>query len=182
MLWKLSGLSQARHQVSAPHLVGAQLFPDVLVAAVVDPSGTASREVGLRHARSPIGSGRPRGYITRIPDPVDASQAEHRAGAPPLHERLASFVPIAFKAVDELQLRGDLRRQLPCRLEGATMRGELHFGYLALEFRIHAGGQREVVGGGEDAAPGGGSGPHVLLERGLAVGEAGMGVAVDDGR
>ena len=95
------------------------------------------------------------------------------------HQRLAALVPIAFKAIDKLELRRDLRGKLASILKSQTMCRQVALDNLHLAVGIHAGGSGEVVGRDHDAAAGGRGSADVFLKRGMSVRKQGGGVAID---
>ena len=110
---------------------------------------------------------------------MHATQAYDGALGPALNQRLATLVPIAFKAIDKLELGCDLRGKLASVLKSQAVHRQVALDDLHLAVSIHAGRQGEVVGRDHDAASGSGGGADVVLKRGMAVRKRSMGVAID---
>ena len=96
-----------------------------------------------------------------------------------LNQRLATFVPVAFKAIDKLKLRRDLRGKPAGVLKRQAMRRQVALDNLHFAVGVHAGGQGEVVSRDHNAAAGGGSSADVVLKRGMAIRKRGVGVTID---
>ena len=71
---------------------------------------------------------------------MHAAQAHYGTRGPALNQRLATFVPVAFKAIDKLELRRDLRGKLAGILKSQTMCRQVALDNLHLAVGIHAGG------------------------------------------
>jgi hypothetical protein len=110
---------------------------------------------------------------------MHATQAYDGALGPALNQRLATLVPIAFKAIDKLELGCDLRGKLAGVLKGQTMYRQVAFDNLHLAVGIHAGGQGEVVGRDHDPTASGRGSANVFLKGGMAVRKRGMSMAID---
>ena len=149
------------------------------VGIVVDP---AAKGIGCIGARDVFRSRRTRGAghdIAWVANPMHAAQAHYGTRGPALNQRLATFVPVAFKAIDELELRRDLRGELAGVLKCQAMRRQIALDNLHFAVGVHAGGQGEMVGRDHNAAAGRSSGANVVLKRGMAVRKRSMGVAID---
>ena len=83
---------------------------------------------------------------------MHTAQAHYGTRGPAPNQRLAALVPVAFKAIDKLELRRDLRGELAGVLKGQTMCRQVALDNLHLAVGVHAGGQGEVVGRDHDAA------------------------------
>ena len=165
--------------VALPYAAHAQVFPDVQVGVVVDP--TAER-IGRIGASDVLRSRRARGTghdIAGVANPMHATQAHHGAFGPALNQRLAALVPIAFKTVDKGELRRDLCGELASVFKCQAMCRQITLDNLYLAVGVHAGRQGEVVGRDHDLTSGGGSGTDVFLKRGMPVRKRGMGMAID---
>lgn len=167
-------------RVATPDLIGAQVSPNVQVAAVVDPAVARGGRICAGNGSRP-GLAGGKANVAHFSNPVDAAQAHDGAGAPAAYVFLAAGIPVAFKTVDNLKVGGDSSCEVARGFKGGAVRRQVCKRYLDLAGGIHAGGQGEVVGGNHDSTARGGSGADVLLKRGLAVREARVGVAVDDG-
>ena len=77
---------------------------------------------------------------------MHAAQAHDGALGPALNQRLAALVPIAFKAIDKLELRRDLRGELAGVLKCQAMFRQVALDNLHFAVGVHAGGQGEMVG------------------------------------
>ncbi len=124
------------------------------VGVVVDPTAKGNGRIGTSDV---LRSRRARGAcrsIARVTNPMHATQAHHGAFGPALNQRLAALVPIAFKAIDKLELRRDLRGKLASILKSQTVCRQVALDNLNLAIGIHAGRQGEVVGRDHDLAAG----------------------------
>ena len=149
------------------------------VGVIIDP---AAARIGCIGASDVFRSRRTRGTghdIARIANPVHTAQAHYGTRGPALNQRLATFVPVAFKAIDKLELRRDLRGELAGVLKGQTMCRQVTLDNLYFAVGVHADGQGEVIGRDHDAATGRSSGANVVLKRGMSVRKRGVGVAID---
>ena len=111
--------------IALPHAAHAQVFPNVQVGVVVDPTAKGIGRIG---ASDVFRSRRTRGAghdIARVANPMHAAQAHYGTRGPALNQRLAALVPIAFKAIDKLELRRDLRGKLAGVLKSQTMRRQV---------------------------------------------------------
>ena len=149
------------------------------VGVVVDP---ATKRIGRIGTSDALRSRRARGAghdIARVANPMHAAQAHHGAPGPALNQGFAALVPIAFKAIDKLELRRDLRGKPAGVLKGQTMCRQVALDDLHLAVSIHTGRQGEVVGRDHDAAACRSSGTDVVIKRGMAVRKRGVGVTID---
>ena len=149
------------------------------VGVVVNP--TAAR-IGCIGTSDVFRSRRARGAghdIAWVANPMHAAQAHYGTRGPALNQRLATFVPVAFKAIDKLELRRDLRGELAGVLKCQAMCRQVALDNLHFAVGVHAGGQGEMIGRDHDAAAGGGSGANVVLKRGMAIRKRSVGVAID---
>ena len=165
--------------IALPHAAYPQVFPNVQVGVVVDPTAKGIGCIGTSdvfRSRRTRGAGHDIAWVT---NPMHTAQAHDGASGPALDQRLAALVPIAFKAIDKLKLRRDLRSELAGVLKCQTMRRQAALDDLHLAVGVHAGGQGEVVGRDHDAAAGRSGGANVVLKRGMAVRKRSMGVAID---
>ena len=94
-------------------------------------------------------------------------------------DQLSTFVPVAFKAIDKLELRRDLRGKLAGILKSQTMCRQVALDNLHFAIGIHAGRQGKVIGRDHGTATGCSSGANVVLKRGVSVRERGVGMAID---
>ena len=165
--------------VALPHAAHAQVFPNMQVGIVVDPT---AKGIGCIGTSDVFRSRRTRGTghdIAGVANPVHAAQAYDGVLGPALNKRLATLVPIAFKTVDKGELRRNLRGEFAGVLKGQTMCRQVALDDLHLAVGVHTGGQGEVVGRDHDTAAGGGSSADVVLKCGMAVRKRSMGVAID---
>ena len=95
---------------------------------------------------------------------MHTAQTYDGALGPALNQRLAALVPIAFKAIDKLELRRNLRGKLAGVLKCQTMRRQVALDNLYFAVGVHAGGQGEVVSRDHNAAAGRSSGANVVLK------------------
>ena len=149
------------------------------VGVVVDP---AAERIGRIRASDVFRSRRARGAghdIAGVADPVHAAQAHYGTRGPAFNQRLAAFVPIAFKAIDKLELRRNLRGEFAGVLKCQAMRRQVALDNLHFAVGVHTGGQGEMVGRDHDTAAGGGSSADVVLKCGMAVRKRGMSMAID---
>ena len=126
--------------VALPHAAYPQVFPNVQVGVVVDPT---AKGIGCIGTSDVFRSRRTRGAghdIAWVANPMHAAQAHDGALGPALNQRLAALVPIAFKAIDKLELRRDLRGKLAGILKSQTMCRQVALDNLHLAVGIHAGG------------------------------------------
>ena len=149
------------------------------VGIVVDP---ATKRIGRIGTSDALCSRRARGAghdIARVANPMHAAQAHRGALGPALYQGLAAFVPIAFKAIDKLELRRDLRGKLAGILKSQAMCRQVALDDLHLAVSIHAGRQGEVVGRDHDPTASGRGSADVFLKRGMAVRKRSMSMAID---
>ena len=132
--------------VALPHAAHAQVFPNVQVGVIVDPTAARIGRVGTSDVLRPRRARSACRNIAWVANPMHAAQAYHGAFGPALNQRLAVFVPIALKAIDKLELRRDPRGKLAGVFKSQTMCRQVALDNLHLAIGIHAGGQGEVVG------------------------------------
>ena len=126
--------------VALPHAAHAQVFPNVQVGVIVDPTAARIGRVGTSdvfRSRRTRGTGHD---IAGVANPVHAAQAHHGALGPALYQGLATFVPIAFKAIDKLELRRNLRGKLAGVLKSQAMCRQVALDNLHFAVGVHAGG------------------------------------------
>ena len=176
--WAFAGAAPVV-DVALPHAAHAQVFPNVQVGVVVDPT---AKGIGCIGASDVFRFRRTRGTghdIAWVANPMHAAKAYDGALGPALYQGLATLVPIAFKTVDKGELRSDLRGEFAGVLKGQTMCRQVTLDNLYFAVGVHAGGQGEVIGRDHDAAAGRSSGTDVVLKRGMPVRKRGVGMAID---
>ena len=116
------------------------------VAIIVDPTAARIGRIGTSDVLRPRRARSTCRNIAWVTNPMHAAQAHDGASGPALDQRLAALVPIAFKAIDKLELRRDLRGKLASILKSQTMCRQVALSNLHFAVGIHAGGQGEMVG------------------------------------
>ncbi len=91
------------------------------VGIVVDPAAARVGRIGASDVLCPRRARSACRNIARVANPMYAAQAHDGARDQRSTQRLAAFVPIAFKAIDKLELRRDLHGKLAGILKSQTM-------------------------------------------------------------
>ena len=109
------------------------------VGVVVDPTAKGIGRIGASDVFCPRRSRSAGRNISRVANPMHAAQAHYGTRGPAPNQRLAALVPVAFKAIDKLELRRDLRGEFAGVLKGQTMCRQVTLDDLHLAVSIHAG-------------------------------------------
>ena len=149
------------------------------IGVIVDPAAARIGHIGTSDVLRPRRARSTCRNIAWVTNPMHTAQAHDGTSGPALDQRLAALVPIAFKAIDKLELRRDLRGKLAGILKSQMMCRQVALSNLHFAVGIHAGGQGEMVGRDHDAAAGRSSGTDVVLKRGMPVRKRGVGMAID---
>ena len=142
--WAFAGAAPVV-DIALPYAAHAQVFPNMQVGVVVDPTAARIGRIGTSGVLRPRRARSACRNIAWVANPMHTAQAHDGALGPTLNQRLAALVPIAFKAIDKAELRRNLRGKLAGILKSQTMCRQVALSNLHLAVGVHAGGQGEMV-------------------------------------